>query len=280
MFIGMLCLCLHASQAMGLEVPRYRGYVNDYADMISVGAEADIERELQSFDENDSTQLAILTIDSLEGDALEDFSIRTVQAWKIGQKGKDNGILFLAVKKDRKLRIEVGRGLEGVLTDLQAGRIIDQVVTPLFKVGKFDEGFQAGVGALIKTTRGEFTSGDRKGQRGRARNEHSSFFTYLFFGLAVIAFIGGVSRTLGVVVGMLLLPLVAFLGLGSAISLLAIFLLLPAGAIAGLVLPLLLSSYFRGGGFLGGGGFGGGSGGGFGGFGGGSFGGGGASGDW
>jgi len=161
-----LLFCGAAATAEGREVPGYKGYVNDYASMMSAGTRAKLERELQAFDLSDSTQVAVLTIESLDGDALEDFSIRVVDQWKIGRKGKDNGVLFLAVKNDRKLRIEVGRGLEHVLTDLAAGRIIDRVVAPLFKAGRFDEGFEAGVLAIIQTTRGEYKpeAGGRRGQ--------------------------------------------------------------------------------------------------------------------
>jgi len=156
--------------AAALDVPPYRGYVNDYGAMMSPALELKLEQALQSFDLNDSTQIAILTIDTLAGDALEDFSIRVVEQWKIGQRGKDNGVLFLAVKKDRKLRIEVGRGLEHVLTDLAAGRIIDSVVAPRFKAGRFDEGFETGINAIIQATKGEYGAGGRdQGQRRSAR---------------------------------------------------------------------------------------------------------------
>jgi uncharacterized protein len=275
----MLLLCRGA--ALALEVPPYRGYVNDYAGMISPAAEARLEQTLRAFDRSDSSQIAILTVDSLEGDALEDFSIRTVDAWGIGQKGKDNGILLLAVKNDRQLRIEVGRGLEGVLTDLAAGRIADQVITPRFQAGRFDEGFEAGTVALIQATGGEFQAERlRPGQGG----EPSPLFTYLFFGALIVGFLGSVSRKLGMGAGALLLPLLFLLG-GGPFGLLILLLLVPAGALGGLLLPFILAGFLRGGGggfHMGGGrrrggGFGGG---GFGGFGGGGFGGGGASGRW
>jgi len=152
-----------AVQAVNIPVPR--GYVNDYGNMISSSAEADLAAKLKSFEESDSTQLVVLTVPSLEGEPLEDYSIRVAEAWKIGQKAKDNGILFLVSREDRKMRIEVGRGLEGKLTDLTAGRIIDLVVKPKFKAEDYDGGFTAGVSALIDATRGEFTA-DRRAPSG------------------------------------------------------------------------------------------------------------------
>jgi len=148
------------------KVPALRGYVNDYGDMISASVEADLASKLKTFEETDSTQLVVLTVPSLEGDPVEDYSIRVAEAWKIGQKGKDNGILFLVSREDRKMRIEVGRGLEGNLTDLTAGRIIDLVVKPKFKAEDYDGGFTAGVSALIDATRGEFTADRQAPSRG------------------------------------------------------------------------------------------------------------------
>ena len=153
-----------AVEAVKIPVPR--GYVNDYGDMISSSVEADLAGKLKTFEETDSTQLVVLTVPSLEGDPVEDYSIRVAEAWKIGQKGKDNGILFLVSREDRKMRIEVGRGLEGNLTDLTAGRIIDLVVKPKFKAEDYDGGFTAGVSALIDATRGEFTADRQAPSRG------------------------------------------------------------------------------------------------------------------
>jgi uncharacterized protein len=266
------------------EIPGYQGYVNDYADMMSADMRAKLERELHSFDLSDSTQVAVLTIDSLEGDPLEDFSIRVVDLWKIGREDKDNGVLFLVVKNDRKMRIEVGRGLEHVLTDLAAGRIIDNVVAPRFKAGRFDEGFAAGVAAIIQTTRGEYKP-EAGGRRGQGDGEPPLLFKYLFFGLALIAFLGSNSKILGAVAGGILVPFIFFLGMPGGFGWPWLLMLIPLGALGGLVLPLLLHGMMRhsrgGGYYIGGGGFGSsGGGGGFGGFGGGGFGGGGASGGW
>ena len=287
-FFSLLLPGLHLTAA-AREVPGYQGYVNDYASMISPGVRTKLERVLHSFDLSDSTQVAILTIDSLAGDSLEDFSIRVVDQWKVGQEGKDNGVLFLVVKDDRKMRIEVGRGLEHVLTDLAAGRIIDRVVTPLFRDNRFDEGFEAATAAIIQTTRGEYSP--EAGPPGRTgRGEAPFLFKFLLFGMLFVMVLSYNSRKLGVIGGAVILPLIFLVGL-PVVQWVLLLMLIPVGALAGLALSFLFNampvaggSLGRGGYYMGGGrigGFGGGfGGGGFGGFGGGGFGGGGASGGW
>ncbi len=180
-FLTFLLVCLPI-EAGALGIPKLQGYVNDYANMISPSSRAKLEEELRSFEQSDSTQLVILTLPSLEGEPIEDYSIKVVEAWKLGQAGKDNGILFLVSKNDRQMRIEVGRGLEGRLTDLMAGRIIDLVVKPSFKRGDFDGGFTAGVGSLIDATRGEFKS------EGEGSRRRQPFHPSLLFFFAVLIF--------------------------------------------------------------------------------------------
>jgi uncharacterized protein len=279
-------LFFHPSIIQALEVPPLRGYVNDYAAMISPATRDRLEEELKGFEQTDSTQLVILTIPSLEGEPIETFSIRVGETWKIGQKGKDNGIILVVAKRDRKTKIEVGRGLEGRLTDLLAGRIVDLVINSRFKRGDFDGGFQAGVSALIDATRGEFKADE--GRRASKNKGVPSFFTFLIAGFVALLFIGSLSRVLGGIAGAIGLPALIHLGLFP----LGIVTLIPA-ALAGLGIGLFLPSLFSGGGGGRGGGFwpggffpsggsgwgGGDSGGGFSG-GGGDFGGGGASGDW
>lgn len=279
LLLAIICVLGPARPAVALDVPAYKGYVNDYADMISQPAEVKLERALQSFDLTDSTQVAILTVPSLAGDSLEDFSIRVATQWQIGQRGKDNGVLLLVAEKERAVRIEVGRGLEPVLTDLLSGRIVDGVITPSFQAGRIDQGFEAGVAAIIQATRGEFKA-TRRADRGRSAEEPSPLFHFLFFGMFVVGLLGKIWRPLGVAAGSILFPLAFLFGL-LPFSFLLLFLLIPAGAFGGWLLPLFMTGMLlRGGGGYYGGGFGGGGGGGFGGFGGGGFGGGGASGRW
>jgi uncharacterized protein len=286
----ILLLCCLPFAAYSLDVPRLQGYVNDYAGMISPSAKSKIEEELRTFEQSDSTQVVILTIPSLEGENIEEFSIKVAEAWKIGQQQKDNGVLFVVSKQERKIRIEVGRGLEGKLTDLMAGRIIDQVIKPRFKQGDFDGGFVTGVSALIDGTRGEFKAEQRPVQR-RQKGFPPFLTIFLFLGVFTLI-LGSISRILGGITAAIGLPAFVYLAV-LPIGLLAIILLGLIGFGAGLFLPRLFSSggsrrdgsREHGGGFFYGPGIGGHSigGGGFdGGFsgGGGSFGGGGASGNW
>ena len=289
-YLGLFLLVLFLpAPAISLEVPALQGYVNDYAALIAPEAKAKLENDLRAFEQSDSTQVVILTVPSLEGEDLEGFSIRVATTWKIGQQTKDNGVLLLVAKQERKIRIEVGKGLEGVLTDLLSGRIIDLVIKPNFKRGDYSAGFVAGVAAIIDATHGEF-----KGDAHRSTAQHKkgapSFLTLLLFLGILLLFLGSLSRTLGGITGAAGLPLITHLGL-LPIGLTALVILGLIGFGLGFILPALFSAGrvssgggpWFGGGFLGSGGggwSGGSSDGGFSGGGGGDFGGGGASGDW
>ncbi len=292
LYLVMLCIAcsivLAHGSASALDVPPLKGRVNDYADMISPGLRAQLEAQLKEFEGSDSTQVVILTIRSLEGDTIEQFGIRVGEAWKIGQKGKDNGVILLVSKNDRKTRIEVGRGLEGKLTDLTAGRIVQLVINPQFKRGDFDAGFSSGVRAIIDATRGEFKAGGSRKAVSRVEKKEGIMVAmpFLIFGTIFIIFISRISRYLGGAAGLVGFPLIGFF---VGFSLLGIIILGILGAVLGLFLPLLLGRSsgggYTGGGWGTGGGFGGISGGGFDsggdfGGGGGDFGGGGSSGDW
>lgn len=189
----VLMLLLLPLNVVALEVPKLSGYVNDLAGVISPETELKIERFLRSFEGSDSTQLVVLTIDSLAGDALEEYSLRVVESWKIGQKGKDNGALLLIVKQERKMRIEVGYGLEGKLTDLLAGRIIDNEIKPRFQVGDFDGGVIAGVASMAEAVRGEY-QGTGSTARKKKRNPLGSLALLLFLGPGLMLLGGGGRR--------------------------------------------------------------------------------------
>jgi uncharacterized protein len=237
---------------------------------------------LRELEQTDSTQLVVVTIPSLEGEDLEGFSIKLAEQWKIGQKGLDNGAILLIAKRERKVRIEVGYGLEGSLTDLMAGRIIRNVIVPQFKAGNFDRGVLEGIQAMSGVVRGEYKAPQKApSRRSSGRGSHPGIFG-LFAFVFLISMLGRLRRFLGVAGGAIIAPIAAAVFFN--LNILWVLLLVPAGALAGLILSLIGPqmtfghSHYRRGGFggFGGGGF---SSGGFGG-GGGGFGGGGASGSW
>lgn len=148
-------LALGAAPSAAKEVPYLSGRIVDEAGMIPQDVAQRLDQELQALEQATGDQVAVLTVESLEGEPLEDYSMKVAETWKLGQKGKDNGVLLLIAKDDRKLRIEVGYGLEPQLTDAQAGRIIRNVITPRFKAGDFGGGVEAGVDAIAGTLQGE-----------------------------------------------------------------------------------------------------------------------------
>ncbi|MGA2463559.1 MAG: TPM domain-containing protein [Thermodesulfobacteriota bacterium] len=239
LFLPVFFLLCLSFVAYGLDVPKLQGYVNDYAGLISPSAKSKIEEELRAFEQSDSTQIVILTIPSLEGENIEEFGIKVAEAWKIGQQVKDNGVLFIVSKQDRKIRIEVGRGLEGKLTDLMAGRIIDQIIKPRFKQGDFDGGVIAGVSALIDGTRGEFKAEQRPFQR-RQKGLPPFLTLFLFLGVFTLV-LGSISRILGGITAAIGLPTFVYLTV-LPVGILAIILLAIIGFGVGLFLPILFSS--------------------------------------
>lgn len=131
--------------ASALDIPPLQGPVNDYARLFTPQELEALNSYLYAVDRKSDLQIAVLTIPSLEGENLEDYAIRVAERWEIGQKGKDSGVLLLVAAEDRKLRIEVGYGLEGLITDAQASRIIRSVIAPEFKRQRYGEGVLLGV---------------------------------------------------------------------------------------------------------------------------------------
>ena len=280
--ITSVLLLFIAVFAHGLDVPVLQGRVNDYAGMLSPATIRGLESKLADFENSESTQVVVLTIPSLAGENLEDYSIKVAEAWRIGHKDVDNGVILLIAKQDRQIRIEVGRGLEGKLTDLVSGRIIREQIAPHFKADDFDGGVVSAVSAIMAVVKGEYKGAGGLGQTGK---EAPPVMTLGIFLMVACIFMGAISRLLGGVVGAIGLPVLAALAFpGLALAVLASFAL--PGFILGLFVSFLFGSGSRGGGRWSGphigGGWGGGSFGGGGGFsgGGGSFGGGGASGNW
>jgi uncharacterized protein len=266
-------------------IPSLAARVTDTTGTLTSAEKAALEEKLAAFEARTGAQLAVLVVPTTMPEEIEQYSIRVAEAWKLGREKPDDGALLLVALQDRALRIEVGRGLEGALTDLASNRIIDETITPRFREGDFAGGISAGVDRMIAVADGEeLPPPDAHWQEGP--KHIGNLVPILFF---IVIFVSGILRAVlgrafgsfatGGVAGGVAWFLTQVLGLSLGIG------------VASLVFSMFLgfgnggrwaSRSGRGGwttGGWGGGGFGGGGGGGFRG-GGGSFGGGGASGRW
>src|SRR6266446_7777903 len=130
--------------------------INDYAGALSADERARLEDKLRTRERESSNQIVVAIFRSLEGESLEDFSIRLAQAWRIGRKGLDNGVIFLVFIDDRKMRLEVGYGLEGNLTDAVSSSILGDVVAPRFRERRIADGISAGLDAIDQAIAGTY----------------------------------------------------------------------------------------------------------------------------
>ncbi|HTS23865.1 MAG TPA: TPM domain-containing protein [Casimicrobiaceae bacterium] len=265
-------------------IPALSAHVTDLTNTLSAQERQALEAKLADWEAKTTNQLAVLIVPTTKPETIEEYSIRVADAWKIGQKGKDNGAIFLIAKNDKQMRIEVGYGLEGELTDVASRRIIGDTVAPLFSKGQFAAGIDAGVDRIIAVVGGTETVAPAPPRRAR-QAPGFDFGTLALIALVVVPAIGAILRSIfgnvgGSLAGGAIVGGVAWLIAGS-------ILIGVVAAIVGLIVISFASFGGRGGpgvffpgggGGFGGGGFGGG-GGGFSG-GGGGFGGGGASGGW
>jgi uncharacterized protein len=164
-------------------------HVHDEAHALTQPAIDKLEQQLTAYQDSTSNEIAILIIPSLEGDALEDYSLRVVEKWKLGKKEKDNGVLLLIVADEHKIRIETGYGLEGVLTDAKASRIIRNEIAPHFRQNQYDEGVTAGVNAIVKAIGGEYKD-DEDGLGQLGLKERLLIGLFIFGILGIFTFLG------------------------------------------------------------------------------------------
>ncbi len=173
---------------VALEVPYLTGRVNDYAHILSEETVSQLTIKLEQHETLTTNQIVVLTLPSLEGEDLETFTNKVFETWQLGQKARDNGVLLLVSIQDRKLRIEVGYGLEGVLTDGLCGTIIRNEIVPPFRRGNYDAGITAGVDAIISAIKGEFKA-EQAGERAIQFSDLK--FPYnLIVGLFVFSILG------------------------------------------------------------------------------------------
>ncbi len=132
------------------------GFVNDFAGVLSKSVKAELEKQLTEFEQRQSNEIAVVTVSSLDGDYIENYANQLFSDWGIGKQESDNGVLLLVAMQERQVRIEVGYGLEGALTDYESKMIIQSVITPAFKSGDFNAGILKGVQAIMRATEGEY----------------------------------------------------------------------------------------------------------------------------
>jgi uncharacterized protein len=136
-------------------VPPLRARVTDLTHTLSASQAQTLESRLGDFERSKGSQIAVLMLPSTQPETIEEYSIRVAEAWKIGRARADDGVILIIAKNDRKLRVEVGRGLEGAIPDAVAKRVVSDVITPYFRSGDFYGGIAAGTDALIKLIEGE-----------------------------------------------------------------------------------------------------------------------------
>ncbi len=270
-----------ASSAMAelVAIPPLKARVTDLTGTLSPDQQAQLEASVASIETAKGAQVFILLLPSTKPEEIEQYGIRLADAWKVGRKGVDDGAIIIVAKNDRRMRIEVGYGLEGAIPDVIAKRIISDVMTTRFKEGDFFGGLQAAVDAIGKIVSGEpLPAPAPQSSQGQGIDLNGNLIP---FAMVFIFFVGGILRAiLGRVPGASVGGVIAFAGAW----------LLAGSLIAAIVVAIItfiftMAGGGRGGlggmgGGFGGGGFGGGGGGGFGGGGGGGFGGGGSSGSW
>jgi len=150
-------LILFPNLLISKEVPKLSSHIIDETWTLTPEFDKEINNLLVEHEKQTTNQVVVLFTSSLEGESLEEYSLRVAETWKLGQKGKDNGVLLFIAKDDRKLRIEVGYGLEGTLTDVLCHRIIEREIKPSFKAGDFEEGIRNGVKTILGAIEGTYT---------------------------------------------------------------------------------------------------------------------------
>jgi uncharacterized protein len=186
-------------------VPPLVGRVVDQTGTLSSGSVDTLNQTIRAFEARKGSQVAVLIVPTTDGEAIEQYSIRVAEAWKIGRKKIDDGVLLVIAKNDRKLRIEVGYGLEGALTDATSKRVIDEIITPRFRSGDFSGGISAGVDRILRIIEGEklpapVQSAPQQGMQPSWLMEHvDPLNPFIIFGIFVIG--AAMRATLGRLMG-------------------------------------------------------------------------------
>ncbi len=191
---AVLFLSVVFAVAADVAVPPLKTRVTDLTATLNAEQIAALESKLAAFEQKKGSQLAVLLVPTTQPETVEQYGIRVVEQWKLGRKGVDDGVLLLIAKDDRKLRIEVGRGLEGALPDAVAKRIIDEYMVAPFKQGDFNAGVNAGVDRIIKIIDGELLP-EAKPKSGGA-SSGINMENSMGWGALLVVFLGGILRAM------------------------------------------------------------------------------------
>ena len=230
-------ILLLASNAFAADVPMLTGRIVDNAELMTPATHAGLTAKLKAHEDKTGNQVVVLTIPTLGEESIDAYGVRVVEQWKIGKKGKDNGALLIVVPKEKKIRIEVGYGLEGAMPDAVASRIIRNVIAPPFMAGQFDQGMAAGVEAIIATLEGDAVaqSADTPDksisgfqQPNMSLTEKLLFGTFIFGIIGLFTVIGIVTPGMGWFLYVFLIPFwglfpIAVVGLQAAMVMLGIY---------------------------------------------------------
>ena len=198
--ITIFCTVLLATPAAALDVPPLVGQVVDQARVLPPSTVESITAQLAAHETKSSNQVAVLIVPTLNGDTMEEFSHRVATAWKLGQKGTDNGVLLLVAIQERKVRIEVGYGLEGALTDIRSAQIIRNEIVPRFRAGDVPGGVTAGVDAILKTIEGTYQASENTAPR-QDNDVIGQVVTAVIVGLLVGLVFTNLHRFIGPIAG-------------------------------------------------------------------------------
>ena len=242
--ILLLCFAGVAIARDEVPVPPLTGRIVDLTRTLGLAESGSLAQKLAAFEERKGSQIAVLIVPTTKPEEIEQYSIRVVDQWKLGRKGVDDGALLLVAKNDHAVRIEVGYGLEGALTDATSGRIIDEIIVPQFRAGDFAGGIDAGVDAMIKVIDGEplpapqWRHNVARGERPQSHGISVPLLVFLsLMGGSLLRRIfgrvGGATIT-GSIAGLIVWLVVGSLFLGISAAIIACIVALFAGANPGL----------------------------------------------
>lgn len=214
---ALACILVAAAHAGEDDVPFLTGRVVDNAEILKADTRKRLAEALRQHEQRTTNQIAVLTVPTLQGESVEEYAVRVFERWKLGQKGKDNGVLVVVAPQDRRMRIEVGYGLEGALPDAIAARIVRNVMTPRFKEGDYDGGIAQGVEAIVGQLEGkevQAASGDaREAADGEfikappmSLQEKFLFGAFIFGIIGLFTIIGIVTPGMGWFLYLFLIP--------------------------------------------------------------------------